>query len=166
MIVSLYSFLPLPDNLRKDFELPVFPYDDEDFEEFANYLKQFKVFRYEDDIFEYDGQDVSGCINFKTEAIDYPYFPVYYNRVALTNDELTVMDWPRRAKNPSDQRRGDELAKIIDAHEVLKDNKAWLYWNNPGTLVSWDDQNIIFEPRYELIDSQGTESECTKATLK
>lgn len=61
MIVKLYSFKPLPLDIRGTFDLKAWPYNEEHFETFAEYMRENEIFRYEDS--SPAGQDGKESIN-------------------------------------------------------------------------------------------------------
>jgi len=135
MIVKMYSYTQFPIEMRSDFELPSWPYNEKYFHLFKSYMHSLGVFRYEDSVEEDGGRNVFYPINFPTEDIDYP-FKAYYNMVAISDSELKVIDWP------ADDPDGAALLKQIDEDPVFKDRKAWMMWNVPVMVSDWNGSMI------------------------
>ena len=156
MVVNFYTFEPLDISLRSTFELPDFPYDEEGEPAFRRYMQGLKAMRYIDDLLEYDGRDVGYAINFE---ISNKVLPVtaYFSSVAVDDETLKVIDWPRDFTTPS---RPDV---DIDINQITSDNKAWFSWNTIGEVKQWEGQIFQFAIDRDLNVRVGGQGECFKS---
>jgi hypothetical protein len=120
MIIDIYSFEKLDINVRSSFELPSYPNGDyHSF--FEDYLRQMSVFRF-------TCTDIEVCpreILIKREIeqeISFP-FDCYFNSCAISDTDLSILDWP------NDSPEGHDLHRKLMQHPIAKDNKAWFSWN-------------------------------------
>ena len=157
MNITMYSFRPLADNLRTEFELPAWPYtkNTDHFELFKNYMKDNLVFYYTDsDVESPDGRRLSypHFFEFVTEGVEWP-ITAYMNNVSVDSN-FKVMQWPQ------DKGETPLLVKLKKC-PVSKDMMAWSSWNVPVKVSAVNGISITREIMYEYLDTNTQcESEC------
>ncbi len=159
MNITMYSFRPLADNLRTEFELPAWPYtkNTEHFEIFKNYMLENLVFYYTDsDVEAPDGRKLSypHFFGFETEGLEWP-IQAFMNNVSVDSN-FKVMQWP--------QDKGETpLLTKLKACPVSSDMMAWSQWNVPVKVSAVNGISITREIMYEYLDPRTQcESECRK----
>jgi hypothetical protein len=153
MIIDLYTFRPLPEIFRTTFELPAWPYGEyrHVFEEF---MRELSAFRYEDNEIKDGDRDINFSLNFKiSNKPNYPFL-AFFNKVAVSNEELKVIKWP------ADDQKGYKLLEKLDRDPTAQDRMAWLSWNVPGDVEIWDSERIKFTPRYEHLKDFTEKGKC------
>ncbi len=159
MNITMYSFLPLADNLRTEFELPAWPYtkDKEHFELFKNYMLDNLVFYYTDsDVEAPDGRKLSypHFFGFETEGIKWP-LQAFLSNVSVDSN-FKVMQWPQ------DKGETPLLTKLKEC-PVSKDMMAWSQWNVPVKVSEVNGISITREIMFEYLDPRTQmESRCRK----
>ena len=120
MRVELWSFGKLDLSLRSSFELPAYPNSDYH-SEFEDYMRSLGVFRF-------TCTDTEVCPNpliikrQEEKPLQLP-FDCYFNSCAISDDELSIIEWPM------DDPAGESLHRTLMEHPIAKDNKAWFNWN-------------------------------------
>ena len=160
MNITMYSFRPLADNLRTEFELPAWPYtkNPEHFELFKNYMLDNLVYYYTDSEVEApDGRRLSypHFFGFETEGVEWPLLS-FMNNVSVDSN-FKVMQWP--------QDKGETtLLTKLKACPVSKDMMAWSSWNVPVQVSKVNGMSITREIMYEYLDPRTQcDSECRDA---
>ena len=144
MMIQMHSKKPLPDTLRSTFELPVWPYREGPGQtpiELRDYLKQFTIFRYEDN---YTGgprgmyayaimiPDENG-----TWAQDWESPIECYQHMLFIDDEtLEIIHWP------NDNPQGFALHRKIE--EATGDTFAWSEFNKKVELRACNSHVIAY----------------------
>lgn len=151
MIISMYSREKFPLNLRTEFELVAWPYNQDYKHLFIKQMQDLTVFRYEDNEFDEGGRNIGYPINIG--PIDNSEFTAYYNWVAVSNDRLKVIPWP------ADRPEGADLLAKLDNNSVTKDRMAWFFWNAPVIVKNWNSltiqRQILEDQLYEFCDKKG-----------
>lgn len=134
MRIQMFSTKPLPNHIRAEFELPVWPYKEGPGGdvpiELRDYLKKLTIFRYEDDHDDGRGSYLGGILIPDNEG-RWPSeweSPIhcYQHLVWVDDDYLTVIKWP------NDRPEGRELHKQIV--QKIGDNLAWGEFNKSVVL--------------------------------
>ena len=126
MFITMYHFRMLPTSIRCDFELPAWPYteDEDDYILFRDYMRELTVFNYQDNELEDNGKRIGHSLEFGYNMTQIePPFQAYLSQVHVSNSELKVIP------NPGDRAEGQVLLDLLKKHPIAKDGMAWPSWN-------------------------------------
>jgi hypothetical protein len=151
----MYSYKPLPLEVRTSFDLQAWPYNDRHKHLFIDYMKSLTVFRYEDDETEDGSRIIAYPINIEKPTGDKP-FEAYYSSCAVSNKNLSIIAWP------NDKPEGQDLMDMIDLHPIGKDRKAWFEWNIPVNVLSWTNSMIVRKEITSKIDNCAVSRGCSE----
>ena len=147
MLITMYSLEKFPNEVRSEFELPVWPYSNEegDYEEFQKYMHELTVFRYADSDMEVDGRDVSMPLtNLLAKEEDIP-FMAFVNSVYV-DDDFVPIKWPAW------QDKHNPLIQKLASNPITSDMLAWTNWNTPVEIIYYTNLSIQRRVLEEYLD--------------
>lgn len=167
MIVKLYSFQPLPNDLRGTFDLQAWPYngDKEAFEKFLSYLRKYEIFRYEDSapVGEYGKESINAiCVplhHLKIKQIQDSEFgvPGFRSQCVVDPDTLKIVKFPEVVRQ-SAQFNGRALS------EYYGDDWMWEEFNLEVNIPAYNQKTGLIKAHLKaekLQSLSGREAKCT-----
>tara|TARA_R110002167_G_scaffold366416_2_gene596406 strand:+ start:14476 stop:14940 length:465 start_codon:yes stop_codon:yes gene_type:complete len=153
MIIYLWSFNPLPINLRTELEIDAYPYGEYQ-NYFLNQMRMLSVFRYSDNEKKTGNPDIL-IPRENPKPISLP-MKAYYSSVAVSASELKVIPWP------NDSEQGRDLYNELMKHPIAKDGMAWFDWNIEVEVVALRTEYIEYYPDLSKCEMITGKSQITK----
>lgn len=138
MQITMYGLRPFDFSLRKDFELPAWPYteDPEHYKLFEKYMEELEVFRYDDSDTKVGSRYVMYPLNIKLwDAPKQTPFQAYLNCVYV-DENFKPISWPM------DHPRSEIMKRKLLKNPVTADLLAWSHWNVPVSVENYTDMMI------------------------
>ena len=145
MVVTMYSFAPLSDDERSDWEFPEWPYteDEEEFANFKLFLTNRAIFSYQDDVkLGVDGKE-DYRIMFPVVGELPEDTTMYMHTLVVDDDTMVVKQWPKNRLNPRNPKY-KSYRRLVDHYG---DEAAWEIFNLVGTgNVDFENGLVQFHP--------------------
>ena len=128
-------------DFRKDFELPCWPYNDDDhMEHFKDWLVENSIFHYNDFLQWDGGKNVDGPIWSQPEQFykDFDLTNVYYRSLVWLNMDQNSDDFLKARKWPYGDPEGKLLEKRIKEDPISSDELAWGELNKEQKFLEVD----------------------------